>query len=112
VARRQPVLDKVPAGKPCFLWISFNDPHHRWTSAAIPQPHDPEDHGAALPAGPPQVRNDLARYYDEIARMDEEFQWVMDILARRGLATKHAGGVPGTTGTPFHTAKARSMTRG
>ena len=23
-------LDKVPSGKPFFLWISFDDPHHPW----------------------------------------------------------------------------------
>ena len=81
-------LDKVPDGKPFFLWISFNDPHHQWDRNAIPQPHDPQK----IPVPPylpdlPEVRNDLARYYDEIARMDEEFQWVMDILAKRGLVT-------------------------
>ena len=81
-------LDKVPAGKPFFLWISFNDPHHVWDRNAIPVPHDPQK----IPVPPylpdlPEVRNDLARYYDEIARMDEEFQWVMDILQKRGLAT-------------------------
>ncbi len=81
-------LDKVPAGKPFFLWVSFNDPHHPWDEKAIPQPHDP----AKITVPPylpdlPEVRKDLARYYDEIARMDEEFQWVMDILQKRGLAT-------------------------
>src|SRR4029077_5263374 len=34
----------------------------------------------------PEVRRDLARYYDEVAAMDEEFQWVMDILDKRDLA--------------------------
>jgi N-sulfoglucosamine sulfohydrolase len=81
-------LDKVPAGKPFFLWVSFNDPHHVWDRNAIPEPHDPRK--ITLPPylpDLPEVRNDLGRYYDEIARMDEEFQWVMDILAKRGLAT-------------------------
>jgi len=81
-------LDKVPEGKPFFLWISFNDPHHQWDRNAIPQPHDPQK--ITVPSylpDLPEVRNDLARYYDEIGRMDEEFQWVMDILAKRGLVT-------------------------
>jgi N-sulfoglucosamine sulfohydrolase len=80
-------LDKVPVGKPFFLWISFNDPHHPWDRNAIAEPHDP----AKITVPPylpdiPEMRKDLARYYDEIARMDEEFQGVMDILAKRGLA--------------------------
>jgi N-sulfoglucosamine sulfohydrolase len=81
-------LDEVPAGKPFFLWISFNDPHHPWDRNAIPEPHDPQQI-AVPPYLPdlPEVRSDLARYYDEIARMDEEFQWVMDVLAKRGLTT-------------------------
>src|SRR6185295_8389042 len=81
-------FDKVPPGKPFFLWVSFNDPHHPWDENAIRQPHDP----AKITVPPylpdlPEVRKDLARYYDEIARMDEEFQWVLDILQNRGLAT-------------------------
>jgi N-sulfoglucosamine sulfohydrolase len=81
-------LDQVPQGKPFFLWISFNDPHPPWDRNAIPEPHDPQK--ITMPPylpDLPEMRNDLARYYDEIARMDEEFQWVMDILAKRGLAT-------------------------
>lgn len=81
-------LDKVPSGKPFFLWISFNDPHHPWDTNAILQPHDP----AKIPVPSylpdiPEVHKDLARYYDEVARMDGEFQSVMDILDKRGLTT-------------------------
>jgi N-sulfoglucosamine sulfohydrolase len=95
-------LDKVPAGKPFFLWISFNDPHHPWDQNAIPQPHDPQ-RITVPPYLPdlPEVRNDLARYYDEIARMDEEFQSVMDILTRRGLDTNTVVVFMGDNGYAF-----------
>jgi N-sulfoglucosamine sulfohydrolase len=81
-------LDKVPAGKPFFLWVSFNDPHHPWDRNAISKPHDP----ATIQVPPylpdiPEIRNALARYYDEVSRMDAEFQSVMDILDKRGLTT-------------------------
>ncbi|MDB6025605.1 MAG: arylsulfatase family protein [Verrucomicrobiales bacterium] len=81
-------LDKVPNGKPFFLWLNFNEPHHAWNRPAPGGPHDP----AKITVPPylpdiPQVRKDLARYYDEIAAMDEEFQWVMDILQKRHLDT-------------------------
>jgi arylsulfatase A-like enzyme len=78
-------LDKRPPSKPFFLWMSFNDPHHAWDRNAIPQPHDPS--ALNLPGHLPDLpgmREDLARYYDEIARMDGEFQTVMDALNRRG----------------------------
>jgi N-sulfoglucosamine sulfohydrolase len=80
-------LNKVPAGKPFFLWISFDEPHHPWD---IPAPGAQTEPAQVVvpPYLPdtPQVRSDLARYYDEVAAMDEEFQWVMDILENRGLA--------------------------
>ncbi len=79
-------LDKKPAQKPFFLWVSFNDPHHPWDADAIPQPHDPAK--IPLPAHLPDlpgVRDDLGRHYDEISRADEEFQWIMDILEKRGF---------------------------
>ena len=87
VAKVNEFLDRVPKSALFFLWISFNDPHHPWDSNAIPRPHDPQKlvPPKFLP-DLPGVRDDLARYYDEVARMDEEFQWVMNILAERRFA--------------------------
>lgn len=77
-------FDRKPESKPFFLWVNFNDPHHAWDRNAIPQPHDP----ARLPIPKhlpdlPGMRADLARYYDEISRMDGEFQSVLDTISRR-----------------------------
>jgi arylsulfatase A-like enzyme len=74
---------KVPAGKPFFLWVNFNDPHHPWDKLGT---HDSKE--VPVPAHMPDlpgVREDIARHYDEISRMDEEFQWVLDALAKRGV---------------------------
>jgi arylsulfatase A-like enzyme len=87
VARVNEFFDRRPKDKPFFLWVNFNDPHHVWDRNAIPQPHDPKK--LVLPRYLPDlpgVREDLARYCDEVARMDEEFQWVMDLLEKRGVA--------------------------
>jgi len=86
VAKVNEFLDGAPEGKPFFLWLSFNDPHHPWDADAIPEPHDP----AQLELPPylpdlPGVRADLARYYNEVSRMDGEFQSVLDVLAERGF---------------------------
>ncbi|MGH9673331.1 MAG: sulfatase/phosphatase domain-containing protein [Bryobacteraceae bacterium] len=96
------ILDRVPAGRPFFLWISFNDPHHVWDRNAIPQPHDP----AKAPAPGflpdlPGLRDDLGRYYDEVSRMDGEFQSVLDILARRGAAENTLVAFMGDNGFGF-----------
>jgi N-sulfoglucosamine sulfohydrolase len=77
-------LDKKPAGKPFFLWMNFNDPHHVWDKTGQ---HDPKS--VWLPPwlpDSPGMRDDLARYYDEVGRMDGEFASVMGILAKRGFA--------------------------
>src|SRR4029078_814806 len=81
------VLDRVPAGNPFFLWVSFDEPHHPWDVSAPGAPTDPSrlTVPSYLPDFP-QVRSELARYYDEVAAMDEEFQWIMDILDTRGLS--------------------------
>lgn len=81
-------LDLAPKEKPFFLWISFNDPHRPLDTNAIPVPHDPAK--LTLPAHYPDtqlVREDFARYYDEISRMDGVFGEVMAELEKRGLSS-------------------------
>jgi arylsulfatase A-like enzyme len=80
-------LDKKPTSKPFFLWISFNDPHHVWDKDAIPTPYDPGKM-TVPPFLPdlPGVKDDLSRYCNEVTRLDEEVQWVLDILKERGFA--------------------------
>ena len=86
-ARVDEFFDRKPAAKPFFLWVNFNDPHYPWDRDAVPQPHD----RARIPVPAylpdlPGVREDLARYYEEIERMDGEFASVLEILERRGFA--------------------------
>ena len=80
-------LDLAPKDKPFFLQLCFSDPHRPLDRNAIPQPHDPAK--LKLPAhypDTPAVRDDFARYYDEIARFDGDFGTVMGELEKRGLA--------------------------
>lgn len=81
-------LESKPANKPFFLWVNFNDPHRPLDAHAIAEPHDPAR--LTLPAHYPDtrlVREDFARYYDEISRMDGVFAQVIAELAARGLVT-------------------------
>jgi arylsulfatase A-like enzyme len=80
-------LDAVPQGKPFCLQLCFADPHRPLDENAIPQPHDPAK--LKLPAHFPDtaaVREDFARYYDEIARLDGYFAQVLAELDKRGIA--------------------------
>jgi N-sulfoglucosamine sulfohydrolase len=80
-------LDQRPKDKPFFLQWCSNDPHRPLDRNAIAQPHDPKK--LKLPAHYPDtalVRDDFARYYDEIARFDEDFGQLMKWLDERGLA--------------------------
>jgi arylsulfatase A-like enzyme len=79
-------FDQRPESKPFFLWFNFRDPHYPWDSNAIAQPHDPAR--IRVPDYLPDlkgVRSDLRRYYDEIARLDEDFGKIMSVLEKRGL---------------------------
>ncbi len=80
-------LDQVPKGKPFVLQLCSSDPHRPYDKDAVAPPHDPTR--LKLPShfpDTPLVREDFARYYDEIARFDAFFGQVLDELRRRGLA--------------------------
>jgi len=75
-------IGKVPTDKPFFLWMNFSDPHHVWNStedvydpARIPIPKHLPD----LPG----MREDLAKYYAEVTRLDRRFGQVMQVLKDR-----------------------------
>lgn len=79
-------LDAVPKGKPFALQLCFSDPHRPLDRDAIAQPHDPAK--IKLPAFYPDtklVREDFARYYDEISRFDADIGTVLAELKKRGL---------------------------
>lgn len=79
-------LGAVPQGKPFFLQLGYTDPHRPLDRNAISQPHDPAK--LTLPPFYPDtqlVREDFARYYDEIARFDADFGTVLEELEKRGL---------------------------
>lgn len=87
LAQFREFLDLKPAEKPFFLQLCSNDPH-RPLNTQGPVKHDPAK--IKLPAHYPDtqlVREDFARYYDEIAHLDVFFGDVMAELEKRGLAS-------------------------
>lgn len=87
LAQFREFLTLKPAAKPFFLQLCSNDPH-RPLDTHGPVKHDPAK--LKLPAHYPDtqlVREDFARYYDEIAHFDVFFGEVMAELEKRGLAS-------------------------
>ncbi|MDP7441550.1 MAG: sulfatase [Verrucomicrobiota bacterium] len=78
-------LDKVPEGKPFFLYFGFNQPHRKWG----------DDHEGIEPTklklppdwpDLPEVRLDYARYLAEVRDLDRGFGLLLETLEKRGLS--------------------------
>ncbi|HEU5482603.1 MAG TPA: sulfatase, partial [Sphingomicrobium sp.] len=87
-----PGLDEFPAfldaagEKPFFLWVAFNDPHRPYQADTLVEPHDPgRIEVPPYMADTPKTRADLARYYDEIGRMDAVIGRFLAVLETRQL---------------------------
>jgi arylsulfatase A-like enzyme len=79
-------LRNRPRDRPFFVWAASTDPHRPYQPGAIPTAHVVGD--AVVPPYLPdvaEVREDLALYYDEIARLDGAVGDVRDELERQGV---------------------------
>lgn len=97
-----PVLRDRPKDKPFFLWLASLDPHRDYQATTIPTPHRPED--VVVPVqlpDTPEVRKDLALYYDEISRLDHFVGAVLDELDRQGVANDTLVVFLSDNGRPF-----------
>jgi N-sulfoglucosamine sulfohydrolase len=93
-------------GKPFWLQVGYTDPHRFYRPGAFDPPHDPAK--VKVPPYLPdtaEVRQDLAHYYDFIARMDAHAGRVLASLERRGLADNTLVIFVGDNGLPFPRAK-------
>lgn len=77
-------LDKVPAGKPFFLYFGFNQPHRGFGEDHVEIAPDQLKMPADWP-DLPEVRVDYARYLDEVRDLDRGFGMIMDLLKERGI---------------------------
>ncbi len=77
-------LDEVPKGKPFFIQVNFHDPHRPFTA----KEYEPNPATLHMPATMPdskEFREDLAGYYGEINRLDENVGLVLKEIERRKL---------------------------
>jgi len=88
------------ATRPFFLWVGFHEPHR-------PYPAEKPEHAPASVrltpylADAPGTREDLARYYDAIARMDAKIGQMMAELGRRHLLARTLVVFLSDNGAPF-----------
>lgn len=101
-----PSLEGCPADKPFFLWLAAFDPHRDYEPGAAEPPHGLGE-VAVPPELPdtPEVRADLARYADEVARLDQHVGAVLDELDRRGIAGETLVAFLSDNGRPFPRSK-------
>ncbi|MCR9294874.1 MAG: sulfatase [bacterium] len=83
----QRALNECPQDRPFFLWLAALDPHREYEVGALDPPHNPSD-VVVPPYLPdvPEVREDLALYYDEIGRLDGYVGQLLRQLNERGCA--------------------------
>lgn len=99
-------LDALPAGRPFYLHIGFTDPHRPYRKGTYPRQHDP----AKVRVPPwlpdtPEIRGDIADYYNAISRMDAETGQLLALLRQRGLEDNTLVLFTGDNGMPFPGAK-------
>lgn len=91
-----------PKDRPFFLHIGFTDPHRPYPGKSFSPPHDPQS--VRLPKwlpDSPAIRQDLADYADEIARMDSECGQLLRLLEQQGLDQNTLVVFTGDNGMPF-----------
>ncbi len=100
------VLRERPKDKPFFLWLASFDAHRGYSRNAIEKPHGRED--VIVPPflpDEPEVRDDLALYYDEISRLDGFVGQVREELAQQGVAENTVVVYLADNGRPFPRCK-------
>ncbi|MBI1389490.1 MAG: sulfatase-like hydrolase/transferase [bacterium] len=99
-------MKERPERKPFFLALGFTDAHRPFDRGCIDPPytHDEVIVPRFLP-DIPSVREDLAGFYDEITRMDNEIGELLTHLESNGLLENTLIMFTGDNGMPFPRAK-------
>ncbi len=88
------------------MWFATTDPHRPYQRNIIPRPHMNED--VIVPPylpDTPEVRSDLALYYDEITRLDSVMGRVRQELKEQGVADNTMIVFLSDNGRPFPRCK-------
>jgi arylsulfatase len=99
-------LRERPKEAPFFMWFASTDAHRRWQPDNDAPPHKPAD--AVIPpymANLPGTRDDLARYYDEVQRLDRHVGLVVAELKRQQVLDNTVIIFMADNGRPFPRCK-------
>ena len=91
-----------PKDKPFFVWAAHSDPHRGYKPGAVDPPHDPAS--VIMPRffpDTPEVRGDLALYYDEVSRFDQHIGETLAEIERQGETENTFVLVISDNGRPF-----------
>ena len=99
-------FEKRPDDQPFFLHFGSHDPHRGYQKGAFNPPTNPDKIPVPeyLP-DTPVVRQDLANYYDELARFDKDCGELLALLEQHGLVENTMVVMSGDNGLPFPRAK-------
>lgn len=102
------LLRERPRDRPFFAWLAAVDPHRPYSAGATHPRHDPSraETPPFLPDAP-EVRQDLADYYDEISRMDRYIGEVLQEIDAQGIARETFVLFLSDNGRPFPRCKTR-----
>jgi N-sulfoglucosamine sulfohydrolase len=97
-----PLLRQRPRDQPFFVWLASLDPHRDYEEHISDGPTPPEE--IVVPRylpDTPAVRHELARYYDEIKRLDRFVGYVMEELEAQHVADNTLVVFLSDNGRPF-----------
>ncbi len=106
-------LDRRPADKPFFMFAASIDPHRPYKQGEYEDPYDPA--GVVVPPylqDSPEMREELADYYNEIGRFDDHVGRVLDRLRSEGELDNTLVIVMTDNGRPFPQCKTRMNVQG
>jgi len=101
-------LQQRPKDKPFFMWFASHDAHRGWSPDKNAKPHTPED--AIIPPyliDTTGVRKDMAKYYDEVQRMDRYTGSVVNELNKQEILENTIIIFMADNGRPFPRCKTR-----
>lgn len=102
-------FDEKPDHKPFFLWFGSWNPHRPYNSKTINYLHKHNPDKVKVPdflPDTPEVRQDIAFYYDKLFQFDENCGKLLSILDERGLVDNTMVIQTSDHGMPFPRAKA------
>lgn len=103
------LLRDRPKDKPFFFWLAPLDAHRPWSTSTVGPRHNPETEIVVPPTlvDTKETRQDLAAYYNEIARLDHYIGKLVAELELQGISDNTLIIFTADNGRPFPGSKTR-----